>query len=240
MYSAATPASVVAPIPAQEQLVGTPEPRYVQPPVPIPAATTSPGVVPTHIDEPSPASKPPKSKAGFPKWLVLIGGIGLVLCVALAALVVVYRPWEGMLAPTATATSTSVPTATAEPTLTPTPSVTPTTAPESSEPALPQVSFNNPPLIISISETLPLTVTIHNTTGVTLTEVGCQISGRWHPYMAVENPVQLVHDIANAASAECVFSITGYSVGDARIQIYVSTKEHPDILPTDEITIEVK
>ena len=238
MHPAVTPAPVVAPIPSQGKPVGLSEPRYVQPPVPVPSAAMPPSAVPMRTDGPLSASKPPKPKARFPKWLVLIGIIGLVLCVALAALVVVYRPWEGMLVPTAT--STSVPTATAEPTLTPTPSVTPTMVPESSEPALPQVSFNNPPSIISIGETLPLTVTIHNTTGVTLTEVGCQISGLWHPYMGVEDPVQLVHDIANAASAECVFSITGYSVGDARIQIYVTAKEHLDILPTNEITIEVK
>ncbi|OQA22273.1 MAG: Double zinc ribbon [Chloroflexi bacterium ADurb.Bin360] len=239
-------APTLAPQPPQGMVPESPQPRLVQPPVPIPPPSVANSVAPV----PSPMPVSPK-KTGFrvSKGLVFAGIAVLLLCGTLAVLAALFKPWE-RLWPAPTPTPTLTPTATPEPTQTPTPTLTPAPTPtmtptlESEAPEAPvQISLDSPPSSVAIGDKITLAVNITNTTGVTLTEVACQmqIEGLWYPYVEVAPLLgQRVDDIAPEAFGRCAFEITGKTSGEVRLKVLVFTLDHLDLKPSDEIVIKVE
>lgn len=230
-------APTAAPPPYPGAPAEPPQPRLVQPPVQIPqssATDTAASASPT-----APAS-PKKSGFRVSKGLVFAGIAALLLCVTLAVLLVVFRPWE-ILKPDPTATPTLTPTVTPDPTQTPMPTATPTVEPVVEDSI--QIRFVDPPVSVlapSEATTATLTVGITNTTAMTLTGVVCEVSGYWNPYIVIESPVQTVGDIPPNGVSRCVFTILGGTKGEARLVVFVTAIEWLDLKQTDEILITVE
>jgi len=203
------------------------QPQYAEPPMPIPPVTTAGAA--SQNAEPLPA---PKTKTKFPMWIVWAGVAGLVLCIVLAVLAMVFNlPERLMPTPIVTPTATLEPT----PTATPTEESAPPPASETPPTDPIQVLLENSPSEISIGSPVTLTVTIQNTTGVTLTNVSCQLSGSWYPYLEVD-PIFIDMDTTD----QCVFTMTGKTSGLAHLQIYVYAQDHPNIPLSNEVTMPVQ
>ncbi|MCX7681637.1 MAG: zinc-ribbon domain-containing protein [Anaerolineae bacterium] len=196
---------------------------------------------------------PPPAAAAYPSRRVpavvwVLGGVVLVLCIALLAVGVFYLgpklglPLPAQGAPTATPAATETPAAVTQEA--PQPTETPVPAPVDVASFGAQVTVSLPPTI-SLGSTSNVTVTISNTGGVPLSELRYQLFGEWGNVLDVRP--QLIApggQLEPGQSAEAIFTLEAREAGTVTLRANVTAKisgtSEVRAISSDVVTIQIQ
>ena len=239
----ATPPSSPPPVAASGQPYTTP-PSFPPPPI-------APGAAPLPGEPAAPAAgRPAAKKTGVPKWLWIVGGGVLLVClIAAVVLAVVFRdswlPQSGAAEPSPTPTEQAPvipPSATASPPLEPTATAT---LPVTDLPPTPQIDVHLIPSVTELeaNELLEVTVSLTNTGTVEITSIRYELIELNPAVLRSDQPLTIDHPnpVPPGGSDQAWFLLRAVASGTTPMRVRVTTVPSlPEDFTSEPVEVTVR